>query len=206
MHASSRRSRRAASRPGSGPEAASAAPTASSDRDDARAARPRDASRVPDRPLAPRVELLVFRFAPGAQFRGRLVGALERLESGGALRVLDLLFASADAAGGEPVVLATHRLEVGALLSFRLDEAERRRATERALGDREDGLGAGVVRELARGLEPGAAVAAVLVEHVWARALDDAVRATAGACVRDERVDATALRDLGPALLGSRDP
>ena len=60
---------------------------------------------------------------------------------------------------------------VGPLLNFRLDEGERRRATDRALrGEAE------VVRELGAALEPGAALAAVLIDHVWSDALDDGFR------------------------------
>jgi hypothetical protein len=36
-------------------------------------------------------QLLVYGFAPGAEFEGRLVGAIERIESGGTLRVLDVV-------------------------------------------------------------------------------------------------------------------
>jgi hypothetical protein len=42
-------------------------------------------------------QLLVYGFAPGAEFEGRLVGAIERIESGGTLRVLDVLFVMRDA-------------------------------------------------------------------------------------------------------------
>jgi hypothetical protein len=67
---------------------------------------------------------------------GRLVGALERIESGGALHVLDALFVASDPETGELVAID---LRGGAgsilaeLLDFRLDPASRRRATERAL-------------------------------------------------------------------------
>ena len=40
----------------------------------------------------PTRQLLVYTFGPGAGFEGQLVGALERIESGGAIRVLDALF------------------------------------------------------------------------------------------------------------------
>jgi hypothetical protein len=41
-------------------------------------------------------QLLVYAFGPDANFEGRLVGALEGIESGGALRVLDALFVASD--------------------------------------------------------------------------------------------------------------
>jgi hypothetical protein len=136
-----------------------------------------------------RTQLLVYRFGPDADFEGRLLGALERLESGGALRILDTLFLQSDAETGELNAVSLHgggdRL-VAPLLEFRLDPAARQRATRRALRD-------GAVEQLAGTLEPGSAVAAVLVEHVWAVALDDAVSRTGGTPLASEFVDATAL-------------
>jgi hypothetical protein len=46
-------------------------------------------------------QLLAYRFGPDAHFEGQLVGALERLESGGALQVRDVLFVQRDAETGE---------------------------------------------------------------------------------------------------------
>ena len=64
---------------------------------------------------------------------------------------------------------------VAPLLGFRVDPGERRRASEKAL---RAGAHSGALRQPGEALEPGAAVAAVLVEHVWVRALDDAVSRT----------------------------
>jgi hypothetical protein len=147
-------------------------------------------------------QLLLYSFGPDADFEGRLVGALERLESGGALRILDVLFVRRDAGSGDVVAVELQGDGAGGvvapLLNFRLDEAERRRATERAL--RAD---AAVVRELGAGLEPGGALAAVLVDHVWRTALDDAVARTGGTQLASDFVDATALAELGAELLAA---
>lgn len=150
-------------------------------------------------------QLLVFGFDRGADFGGGLVGALERLESGGTLRVLDVLFVHRDADSDELVAVDLHARGAGStvapLLGFRLDAAERRKATERALGDHADRERAEALRGLAASLEPGAAVAAVLVEHVWATALHDAVERTGGRVLGDQRVHATTITQLVPALL-----
>jgi hypothetical protein len=143
----------------------------------------------------PSVQLLVYRFGPDANFEGRLVGALERIESGGALRVLDVLFVQRDAATGELVAVGMHGDAggvVGPLLDFRLDPGKRGRATERALAD----IPAELLEELAGDLEPGSALAAVLVDHQWARALEDAVARTGGASVASHFVEATKLHEL----------
>jgi hypothetical protein len=154
---------------------------------------------------SPHTQLLVFGFDRGADFGGGLVGALERLETGGTLRVLDVLFVHRDADSDELVAVDLHGRGAGStvapLLGFRLDAAERRKATERALGDRADQERAGALRRLAVSLEPGGAVAAVLVEHVWAGALHDAVARTGGRVLDDRRVDATTISELVPALL-----
>jgi hypothetical protein len=142
-------------------------------------------------------QLFVYSFGPGAEFEGRLVGALERLESGGALRVLDTLFLHRDADTGELSAIGARGDGAGRivapLLNFRLDQAERRRATERVLRDGTTGIPGAAVEQLASTLEPGSAIAAVLVEHVWAEALEDAVSRTGGTLLAGEFVDATAL-------------
>ena len=143
-------------------------------------------------------QLLVYRFDRDAAFEGQLVGALERVESGGTLRVLEALFVSVDAESGKVDAVDLRGRGTGGFVSpavrFRLEPAARRRATEQALAS-EAGE---TVRELAGSLEPGTAIAAVLVEHTWARAIDDAVARTGGTEVVNEFVDATA---LDPRLL-----
>ena len=47
------------------------------------------------------VQLLLYGFDAGADFEGRLVGALERLESGGAMRIIEALFVGREAGTGE---------------------------------------------------------------------------------------------------------
>ncbi len=83
------------------------------------------------------VQLLLYRFDAGARFEGRLVGALERLESGGTLRILEVLFVARDGESGELAAVELRSRGAGSLVSpligFRLDARERARATERAM-------------------------------------------------------------------------
>ena len=74
-------------------------------------------------------------------------------------------------------------------LEFRLDAGRRRHATERALRD-DRGV---TVRDLGAQLQAGEAMAILLVEHVWAHALEDAVARTGGARVASRFVEATSL-------------
>src|SRR4051794_39866203 len=39
--------------------------------------------------MSSQAQLLIYGFEPGAEFEGRMVGAIERIESGGTLRILD---------------------------------------------------------------------------------------------------------------------
>jgi hypothetical protein len=150
------------------------------------------------------VQLLVFHFDPGAEFEGRLVGALERIESGGTLRIRDVLFIGRDAVGGELFAVAARGKGQGALvaalLGFRLDRAERGRATARALRDYERGADPNLVQRIGETLPPGAAFAAMLVEHVWANAVDDAVARTGGTALMSAFVAGTELAQLSSEL------
>jgi hypothetical protein len=145
-------------------------------------------------------QLLVYGFGPGASYEGRLVGALERIESGAALRVRDALFVGADPETGELVAVHRHGdAGVIGLLGFRLDVRERRRSTERALNS---GTGE-LVRRIGATLQPGCAIAAIVVEHAWSAALEDAVTRCGGASLHDERVEPTALGEHADTLVGA---
>ncbi len=152
------------------------------------------------------VQLLLYSFDAGSVYEGRLVGALERMESGGALRIIEVLFIRSEAETGELAALDLRSRGAGSLVSplvgFRLDSNARRRETERALGDPDDPRGA-ALRELGAALEPGRAIAAVLVEHTWARAMDEAVAQSGGTQVASEFVAAITLDELAPRLLAA---
>jgi hypothetical protein len=133
--------------------------------------------------------MLVYEFrAARGRFEGALLGALERTESGGAIRVVEVLFL---ARIGEPAELAVLRLKGGGgslvtrLSEFRLDARRRRELTEEALAGPEGE----VLEELGAVLEPGDAVVAITLEHAWSRALADAVARTGGDTLSDEQVE-----------------
>jgi hypothetical protein len=159
---------------------------------------------VSDRPGAQPVQLLLYAFGPDARFEGRLAGALERMESGGALRILEALFVRRDLETGTLEAVDLRSRGAGSmvmpLVDFRLDPGKRGRATERALDV--EGLGE-TLRQLGAELAPGAGMAAVLVEHTWARALEDAVAQSSGTPLASEFVDATSLGELAPRLLAA---
>ena len=153
------------------------------------------------------VQLLAFRFAPGASLEGQLLGAIERAESGGTLRILDVLFVGRDEQSGELTAFAARGRGQGglvtALVGFRLDPAKRRRATEQALRAYEETGEPGALRRLAAALPQGGALAAVLVEHVWATAVADAVARAGGAPLLDELVGEPQLAAAAPRMLAA---
>jgi hypothetical protein len=139
----------------------------------------------------PCIEVILYAFGTDARFEGQLVGALERLESGGALRIVEAVLVQRDAGTGELAAIDLASNGAGGiarpLIDFRLDPSSRRRATDRALGEHGAAL-----RALGETLEPGAALAAVLVDHLWRRTLEDAVSRIGGAPLAGSRFVETA--------------
>jgi hypothetical protein len=157
--------------------------------------------------VLPSVQLLVYAFGPDTEFEGHLVGALERLESGGTLKILDALFVHRRADGGELEALNLKGDGVGGiaapLIEFRLDQAARDRATAKALKGRPGGIPPDVLRGLGEGLEPGAAIAAVLIDHAWLRTLSEAVDRSGGTARVREFVEVSRLSELADELLAA---
>jgi len=72
---------------------------------------------VTGHPTTPRAQLLVYGFGPGADFEGRLVGALERIESGGTVRIVDALFVANDPETGELVAVDLRGAGAGGIVA-----------------------------------------------------------------------------------------
>jgi hypothetical protein len=148
-------------------------------------------------------QILAFRFGSDSTFEGQLVGALERMEAGGTVRVLDGLFVARAPGSGELEAISLTdsppSRRVSRIIGFRLDPADRKTATERALA----GNAGETVRALGAVLAPGEAVAAVLLEHAWAAALTDAVARVGGTEVLSEFVGAGSVAELASRLLSA---
>jgi hypothetical protein len=148
-------------------------------------------------------QLLAFKFGSDSRFEGQLVGALERMESGGTIRVLDGLFVAREPESGELNAISLSdsppSRRVSRILGFRLDPSERKTATQRALA----GAAGEAVRSVAAVMPPGTAIAAVLVEHAWAAVLTDAVARVGGTEVLSEFVDASSVSELAASLVSA---
>ena len=119
------------------------------------------------------VSLIAAGFGPEAEFEGRIVAEIERLERTGAVRVVDLLFVHRDAASGE--------LE-----------------TRSGIPGRPTVVSQADVDEVSGALGPGEAAGLVLIEHVWQGELEAAIGATGGTIVQRGLLDA----EQAQALLG----
>jgi hypothetical protein len=155
----------------------------------------------------PSAQLLTVHLGPEAAFEGQLLGALQRLESGGTLRILDVLFVQNDRETGELVAAnlrgdGTGRI-VSPLVSFRLDPSERRRITEEALAGRAGGVSGDTVRAIGEALAPGASVAAVLIDHRWLQPMEDAAARAGGTLSASRFLDVDDLDPLVPELLAA---
>ena len=131
------------------------------------------------------VQLVAIGFPPEADFEGRIMDELARLESHETIRVLDLLFVGKDAETGDLLALDYQGEELGAIVGallgfdFEDDGAQPGGSTE----DTEDhafGLSLGEIQDIAGSLRPGSSAGFVLIEHVWARDLKGAIRDAGG--------------------------
>jgi hypothetical protein len=131
------------------------------------------------------VQALVVAFGPGAQFEGRVLEELERLETDDTVRVLDLLFVRKDPETGDLLALDVQGEDMGAvagaLLGFEFDDDDAQRApSTNGQPGSAFGLSKEDLQSLAASLDPGVAVGVLLIEHVWARGLKRAIRDAGG--------------------------
>lgn len=105
------------------------------------------------------------------------------------MRVLDALFVARDPDSGDLVAVSMGSDSaagmIGRLLSFRLDDHTRQTATASAV----EGPAGPVIRSLAEKLEPGEAVASLLVEHSWAVMLGETIGRLGGTELVSEFVE-----------------
>jgi hypothetical protein len=109
------------------------------------------------------VQFIAVGFPEEATYQGRILAEIEAIESSGSLRVLDVLFVRKDPSTGVLETIDTQSDELRALAGT-VSLGVSRREIE-GVGDE---------------LEPGQGAGMILVEHVWARDLAQAIEATGG--------------------------
>src|ERR1700733_8497789 len=123
------------------------------------------------------LQVIAMSFGPGADFHGRVLAEVDRLQGRGVLRLLDLLFVSKRDDGTiERTVIGDD--DFGALLSRIVPLGGAGLVERTAAGSA--GFDPTDVLALAHSLLPGTALAFLLVEHGWAQPLFDAIAETGG--------------------------
>ena len=150
------------------------------------------------------VQLVAIGFPPDAEFEGRIMDELARLESHETIRILDLLFVGKDAETGDLIALDYQGEDlgaiVGALLGFEFD-GEQPDGTTEGIQGHAFGLSQTEMQEMAASLHPGDSAGFLLVEHVWARDLKSAVRDAGGFPLGDGFLTPEALAAVGTELI-----
>jgi uncharacterized membrane protein len=131
------------------------------------------------------VQLVAIGFPPDAEFEGRIMDELARLERHETIRILDLLFVSKDTETGDLLALDYQGEDlgaiVGALLGFEFeDEGELEGGSTESTDGQAFGFSQSEIHDMATSLRPGSSAGFVLIEHVWARDLKGAIRDAGG--------------------------
>jgi uncharacterized membrane protein len=152
------------------------------------------------------VQLVAIGFPPDANFEGRIIDELERLERHDTIRILDLLFVGKHAETGDLLALDYQGEElgaiVGALLGFEFeDNGERQAESAQGFQGHAFGLSQGEIQEIAASLAPGSSAGFLLVEHVWARDLKRAIRDAGGFPLGEGFLTPEALAEVGAELV-----
>jgi DNA-binding CsgD family transcriptional regulator len=135
------------------------------------------------------LQLIGLTFPLDADVESRLLAEVDRIQGRGVLRVLDMVLMARGRDGVIEAMEVGDAEDFGSLLAsvspFGAQNGDRPAAGEGAAGQ-PAGSGVAAVQALAESLEPGSAVALLLVEHLWAGPLVDAVSAAGGALVSDD--------------------
>jgi DNA-binding NarL/FixJ family response regulator len=135
------------------------------------------------------LQMIALTFRLDVDAESRLLAEVDRIEGRGVLRVLDMVFLAKGQDGTVEGLEVGDSEDFGSLLagiSSLTAENGSRPAGGSGAADEPAGSGVAAVQALAGSLEPGSAVALLLVEHVWAGPLVDAVSAAGGALVSDD--------------------
>jgi uncharacterized membrane protein len=150
------------------------------------------------------VQLVAIGFPPEANFEGRIMDELSRLERHETIRILDLLFVSKDAETGDLLALDYQGEElgaiVGALLGFEF-EGDDRSAPPQEIESHAFGLSEAEIEDIASSLAPGNSAGFLLVEHVWARELKSAIRDAGGFPLGEGFLTPEAIAAVGAELV-----
>jgi uncharacterized membrane protein len=152
------------------------------------------------------VQMLAIGFDPEARFEGRIMDELANLERHETIRILDLLFVGKDAETGDLLALDYQGEDlgaiVGALLGFEFeDDGERQDGSLQEIQAHAFGLSQREIHGIAASLKPGSSAGFLLIEHVWARDLKEAIRDAGGFPLGEGFLTPETLTPVAPELL-----
>jgi uncharacterized membrane protein len=152
------------------------------------------------------VQLVAVGFTPDAEFEGKIMDELARLERHKTIRILDLLFVGKDAETGDLLALDYQGEElgaiVGAMLGFEFEEVgEQPSGAMEGIQSHAFGLSQREMQEMAASLHPGSSASFLLIEHVWARDLKGAIRDAGGFPLGEGFLTPEALADVATELV-----
>jgi len=136
------------------------------------------------------LQVIAASFRAAADFEGRVLAEVGRLQGRGVLRLVDLLFVTKNE-DGQIRRLMVGDDDFGALLSriLPLGGAD---PVEPAAGEGSPGFDPSDAQALAESMPPGTALAFLLIEHGWAQPLFDAIAETGGVLLGEDFLTAEA--------------
>jgi DNA-binding NarL/FixJ family response regulator len=149
------------------------------------------------------LQMLALTFRLDAEAESRLLAEVDRIEGRGVLRVLDLVFVAKGQDGTVEGLEVGDDEDFGSLLGglapFRAEDGDRPVSGNGAASGPADS-GVAAVQALADSLEPGSGAAFLLVEHLWAGPLVDAVADADGALISDDFLAGDVSRAVGAEI------
>ena len=153
------------------------------------------------------VQLISIGFDRDANFEGKVIDELAKLESERTIRTLDVLFIARDPDSEETVVLEhPDGADLGGIVGALLGVEFEGEATSPAAGgggqadQHAFGFSQADIHQMAAGLGPGEAAGLLLIEHVWARDLRKVFRAAGGRMIGDGFLTPEAISAVEPEL------
>jgi hypothetical protein len=151
------------------------------------------------------VQFIAVEFGPDANFEGKVIEELARLEQAETIRLLDLLFVHKDAESGDLVALDVQGEDlggiIGALLGFEFEDDGETPSQGAGETDHAFGLSSEQIESIGANLPRGRSAATMLIEHVWARDLKKAIRDAGGVPVAEGFLTPEAIATVGAELI-----
>jgi DNA-binding NarL/FixJ family response regulator len=149
------------------------------------------------------LQIIALTFRLDADAESRLLTEVDRIEGRGVLRVLDMVFVAKGPDGTVEGLEVGDNEDFGSLLAgltnFDAGNGDGPAAGNGAASE-PAGSTAAAVQALADSLEPGSGAAFLLVEHLWAGPLVDAVSAGGGALISDDFLAGDVSRAIGAEI------